>query len=144
MKPTPLYIALATLCQRYHNLANQFALGNYSMAEHCEEEAHRLVREYMPSGSGFDAGTELVIDACDSSCLVFKTAFHHMDEHGGYDGWTEHKVKVTAEFGGFDVYVGGQNRNQIRAYIGDVFHDALSQEVSYHELPPQGDVECAA
>ena len=144
MKTAPLYIALATLCQRYHNTARQFALGNPSMAEHCMEEAHRLVREHMPSGSGFDAGTELVIDVCDSSCLVFKTAFHHMDEHGGYDGWTEHKVKVTAEFGGFDVYVGGQNRNQIRAYIGDVFHDALSLEVSYHELPAQGEPECAA
>ena len=135
MKATPLYIALASLCQRYRNTAGQFALGNPSMADHCLEEAHRLVREYMPSGSGFDAGTELVIDVCDDSTLVFKTAFHHMDEHGGYDGWSEHKVKVTAEFGGFDIYVGGRDRNQIKDYIADTFHYALNQEVGYRVLP---------
>ena len=135
MKATPLYVALASLCQRYHNTAGQFALSNPSMAEHCLEEAYRLVREYMPSGSGFDAGTELVIDVCDDSTLVFKTAFHHMDEHGGYDGWTEHKVKVTAEFGGFDIYVGGRDRNQIKDYIADTFYYALNQEVGYRVLP---------
>lgn len=135
MKTAPLYIALASLCQRYRNTARQFALGNPSMAEHCLEEAHRLVREYMPSGSGFDAGTELVIDVCDDSTLVFKTAFHHMDEQGSYDGWTEHKVKVTAEFGGFDIYVGGRDRNQIKDYIADTFHYSLNQEVGYRALP---------
>ena len=135
MKATPLYVALASLCQRYHNTARQFALGNPSMAEHCLEEAHRLVREYMPSGSGFDAGTELVIDVCDASTLVFKTAFHHMDEQGSYDGWTEHKVLVTAEFDGFDIYVGGRDRNQIKDYIADTFHYALNQEVGYRALP---------
>jgi hypothetical protein len=135
MKTAPLYIALATLCQRYRNTARQFALGNPSMAEHCLEEAHRLVREYMPSGSGFDAGTELVIDVCDERCLVFKTAFHHMDEHGGYAGWTEHKVKVTAEFGGFDIYVVGRDRDQIKDYIAETFHQALNLEVGYRELP---------
>ncbi len=134
MKATPLYVALASLCQRYHNLAKQPEL-NRDMEDHCLEEAHRLVREYMPSGSGFDAGTELVIDVCDASTLVFKTAFHHMDEHGGYDGWSEHKVKVTAEFGGFDIYVGGRDRNQIKDYIADTFHYALSQEVGYRALP---------
>ena len=135
MKATPLYVALASLCQRYHNTARQFALGNPSMADHCLEEAHRLVREYMPSGSGFDAGTELVIDVCDASTLVFKTAFHHMDEHGGYDGWSEHKVKVTAEFGGFDIYVGGRDRDGIKEYIGETFCYALNQEVGYRVLP---------
>lgn len=134
MKIVPLYIALALLCQRYHNLHRQPELRR-EMEEHCEEEAHRLVREYMPSGSGFDAGTELVIDVCDASTLVFKTAFHHMDEHGGYDGWSEHKVKVTAEFGGFDIYVGGRDRNQIKDYIAETFHYALSQEVGYRALP---------
>lgn len=134
MKATPLYVALASLCQRYHNLHRQPELRR-EMEEHCLEEAHRLVREYMPSGSGFDAGTELVIDVCDASTLVFKTAFHHMDEHGGYDGWTEHKVKVTAEFGGFDIYVGGRDRNQIKDYIAETFHYALSQEVGYRALP---------
>ena len=61
MKATPLYVALASLCQRYHNLHRQPELRR-EMEEHCEEEAHRLVKEHMPSGSGFDAGTELVID----------------------------------------------------------------------------------
>lgn len=135
MKAVPLYVALAHLCRRYRNTSYQFALGHPHIAEHCLEEAHRLVKEHLPSGSGFDAGTELVIDVCDASTLVFKTAFHHMDEHGGYDGWSEHKVKAVAEFGGLDVMVTGRDRNDIKEYIGETFYQALSQEVVYREMP---------
>lgn len=86
-----------------------------------------LVKEHMPSGSGFDNGTTLIDAASSGAKLVFATAFHHMNEHGMYDGWTTHTVIVTPAFDGFDLRVTGRNRNDIKDYIADAFHAALSR-----------------
>ena len=82
-----------------------------------------------PSGSGFDAGTTLNEEKSTQNRLVFDTAFHHMDDHGGYDGWTEHQVIVTPDLiVGFDVRVTGKNKRDIKDYIGDVFRAWLDEE----------------
>ena len=83
----------------------------------------------LPSGSGFDSGSKLD-ESSTPNKLVFSTAFHHMDEAGYYDGWTEHKVIVTPTFGGIDVRVTGKNRNQIKEYISEVFYSLLQEEVA--------------
>lgn len=72
-----------------------------------------LVNECLPHGAGFDMGCELVLttgqvahvlpglrkaQASTSEKLVIVTSFHHMDEHGGYDGWTHMTVIVTPTF----------------------------------------------
>lgn len=87
-----------------------------------------LVKEYMPSGSGFDNGTRLG-ETSTSEKLVFTTSFHHMNE-GMYDGWTEHTVTVKASLAfGFDITVSGRNRNGIKEHIADCFYEALITEV---------------
>lgn len=53
-----------------------------------------LVYTYMPSGSGWDCGTKIDIEKSNEANLVFTGSFHHMDEHGGYDGWTNHMVRA--------------------------------------------------
>lgn len=83
-----------------------------------------IVKEYMPSGSGFDNGTTIDLDASREDRLVFNTAFHHMNEGGFYDGWTEHTVTVKPSFWGTSIKVGGRDRNLIKDYIGDTFHHA--------------------
>lgn len=65
-------------------------------AERHLDEALRLTDQFLPSGSGFDSGTKLVIEESSSDKLVFTTEFHHMDENGGYDGWMYYKITVTA------------------------------------------------
>lgn len=83
---------------------------------------------HAPSGSGFDSGTKLVEEECSSKALVFTTSFHHMDEHGSYDGWTEHKVFARPDFiFGILVTVSGPNKNDIKAYITDRFHYWLNE-----------------
>ena len=84
------------------------------------------VTDLLPSGSGFDSGTS--VESVSEKKVVFSTAFHHMNEHGGYCGWSDHKVTATAIFGGFDLTVYGPNKRGIKEYIGDVFHTALSAE----------------
>lgn len=89
----------------------------------------RIVRnvellESRPHGGGFDRGTTL-LTASDTK-LCFETWFHHMDEFGVYDGWTQHYVTVKPTFSGyFDIKVTGSNRNNIRDYVAEVFAEWL-------------------
>lgn len=100
--------------------------GNEEWREKHETTLHQLVEDYMPSGSGIDNGTTILLDRCTDSSLVFATDFHHMDGNGMYDGWTNHVVTVRASLAfGLDIRVSGRNRNDIKDYLGDVFHTAL-------------------
>lgn len=92
------------------------------------DRIERIARNLLPSGSGFDSGTSFDFEASKPQRLVLNTSFHHMDDGGSYDGWTEHSVIVTPIFGGFDLRVTGRNRRNIKDYIGETFHAALCAE----------------
>lgn len=127
MAQIPLYKAIA---QKIEAMRNCNAHGNGEWFTRHHDAIDNLVRDHLPSGSGFDAGTQF--DACahvDASRdrLTFTTAFHHMDEFGGYVGWSEHSVIVTPSLShGFDLRVTGRDRNGIKDYIAEAFHAALS------------------
>lgn len=87
-------------------------------------------KEHFPRGSGFDSGTKCIVDESSDDLLVFETAFHHMNDGGMYDGWTEHRVKVKPSLGlGFRLVIGGPDRNQIKEYIAECFSSALETEI---------------
>jgi hypothetical protein len=89
-----------------------------------------IVKRYFPSGSGFDAGTTIDLDASTEESLRFVTSFHHMTEHGSYDGWTEHDVIVKPSLAhGFHLRVTGRDRNEIKEHIAGEFHEVLSAQV---------------
>ena len=123
--------------KRYERLANAIVARR-----NCEEsgnEEWRLkhgetITELLsdaPSGGGFDSGTTLSTLKSGESKLVFDTSFHHMDENGMYDGWTDHQVVVTPSFiCGYDIRITGCNANDIKSYIADVFCEWLSEEVT--------------
>ena len=90
-----------------------------------------LVREHMPSGSGFDCGTTMDIEQSHAEKLVFTTSFHHMNENGYYCGWTEHTVTVTPSFiGGFNLRISGRNANDIKELVHEAFSHALRTELT--------------
>jgi hypothetical protein len=91
----------------------------------------------LPSGSGFNSGSEFLPCESRPDRLVFKTAFHHMDENGYYDGWTQHSVIVTPTFEGFNIRVTGKNKNDIKDFIADCFHAVLDDIVK-----TSFDIEC--
>ena len=94
------------------------------------ETIESLVKQHMPHGSGFDSGTTLDLDASHADKLVFNTAFHHMNDGGYYDGWTEHTVTVVPSLtASFHLRVSGRNRNDIKEYIADEFYHALMLKV---------------
>lgn len=102
--------------------------GNVEWREKWADRLDSLVSE-LPSGGGFDAGTTLDEDKSGPTRLVFQTSFHHMNDGGMYDGWTEHTVTVVPTFTGLDVKVSGANRNDIKDYIAEVFVSLLSSPV---------------
>lgn len=121
-----VYQRLASLVQARANCAN----GNNEWFERHTDAAEDLVKEYMPSGSGFDAGTKIDFDKTTPERLTFTTSFHHMNENGYYDGWTKHNVVVTPSLAfGFNLRVTGRDRNDIKDYIAETFQDALSDEL---------------
>jgi hypothetical protein len=53
-----------------------------------------------------------------------------MDEHGGYDGWTEHSIIVTPDLAsGFDLRVNGRDRRDIKEYLAEIFGYALDADI---------------
>jgi len=123
MREKPLYQELANLVQARFN-AN--ASGNREWVDRHRERAEELVKAHMPSGSGFDNGTRLDWQKSTRHMLVFHTSFHHMSEHGVYDGWTEHVIRVRADLlSDFDVSISGRDRNQIKDHAAELFDMCL-------------------
>lgn len=134
-----LYSELASLVQARLNCKQRIERSTYNTADgqtstdvlaekwldRHEDRISSLIREYMPSGSGFDSGTKIDLDISHMDKLVFTTSFHHMNEFGMYDGWTEHTVTITPSFIGFNIRISGRNRNDIKGYIGEMFQNAL-------------------
>jgi len=127
----PLFQTLAGLVGAYHRCcspdANESQKG---WAAHHRDKCLAVVKDYMPSGSGVDSGTKLDLDASTDEKLVFDTSFHHMNDGGMYDGWTEHTVTVTPSlWNRIKIRISGRDRNDIKDYLHEIFHDALTQEI---------------
>ena len=119
-----LYREIASLVQAIKNCQEQDNVEwEIKHTERLNDLAHNL-----PHGSGFDNGTTLNHDKSGPGKLVFETSFHHMND-AGYDGWTDHTVVVTPSFDGIDLRITGRDRNDIKDYIHEVFHNALMTEV---------------
>lgn len=137
----PRYIAIAR------------ALGSMKRCEQsgnsewqCKHEAAILeLCSDLPSGSGFDNGSKLDFDASTAEKLVFTTAFHHMNDGGYYDGWTDHRVTLTPSLEmGFRLSVSGRDRNDIKEYIHEMFASALSARVEEWTGYPKAEIAIAS
>ena len=85
----------------------------------------------LPSGSGIDSGVKFDFDASTPEKLVFLFGFHHMNENGMYDGWTEHSLIVTPSLQfGFHIRITGKDRNDVKDYLYETFQYALAEEVN--------------
>jgi hypothetical protein len=127
MRKQALYRAIASALDAYKRCIDT---NNEEWRDKHEERIEKLVERYMPSGSGFDNGTKFDFEASDSQRLFFTTAFHHMDEHGYYSGWTDHRVKVSPSLtNDFDLSISGKDRNDIKEYMYETFRQALKEIV---------------
>ena len=88
-----------------------------------------IAENLLPSGSGFDNGTTVDLDRSSEKRIVLSTSFHHMNDSGMYDGWTDHDIIVTPAFDGFDLRVTGRDKRDIKEYIAETFHHCLSEPI---------------
>lgn len=91
------------------------------------------LEKFLPSGSGIDRGTKFLDTESKPERLVFEFGFHHMDQNGYYDGWTDHTAIVTPAFDGIDIRITGRNHNDVKDYLADVFRTAMQQKLESHE-----------
>lgn len=115
------------LCARHNCVIH----GNKDWAVKWNERLKQL-EDLLPRGSGVDSGTHIIVDASRDpmSEVKFTMDFHHMDEHGSYDGWTEHVVTVRPTFHsdhGLSLSFTGRDRNQIKNYLDGILRHALSE-----------------
>jgi len=124
---TPLYQELASLITARNNCIKS---NNGERLDKHGASIEHLVRNYMPSGSGIDCGTKLDLDASKPNRLVFYFSYHHMNDVGMYDSWTEHTLIVTPSLiSGIDLRITGRDRNQIKEYLYETYQYCLMSEV---------------
>lgn len=139
--------AIARQVKYFHSSSN----GNEAIKH---EYALESLMKHMPSGSGIDAGTKLLLSESSADKLVFEVAYHHMDDNGYYCGWTTRNIIITAgdlntdydmdfqevsndaDFISIDEETGEEFDNSEFAlettddYLADTFRYALEQEVT--------------
>lgn len=133
-----------------HDTLIQQIARTISAIENCKktgnkdwQEKHEVffdnLMQYLPSGGGFDSGITLDQEKTAQEKIVFNANFHHMNQDGYYDGWTEHQVIITPSLVfGFLVKVTGRNKRDIKDYIADCFYSAPSSEKDWHETINKG------
>lgn len=130
----PLYTILAGKVLAIHSCMKQGATDN---ATKHTDAAEDFVKKYMPSGSGVDSGTKLDLFRSTPDRLIFTFGYHHMNDGGYYDGWTEHTAVVTASLAyDFELRITGKDRNSIKDYLHDLYRNALMQGVEQFEFNP--------
>jgi len=88
----------------------------------------------LPSGSGIDNGTTVHEISTTPERITLSCSFHHMNDQGSYDGWTEHRIYVTPSFSGLNVRVTGRDRNDIKDYLGEIYMHCMTERVIYDNV----------
>lgn len=127
MRTALIYQVIAS---RTEAIKNCIKTGNKEW-EYKHGEILDAIEKDLPRGSGIDLGTTIDRKQTTRNKIVLNTAFHHIDENGCYDDWTEHKIIVIPSFDGIDIRITGRNRNDIKDYLHEIFDHALSQHVNF-------------
>ena len=120
---------MMTILQRLAEALKNASSLYEPLKEKSESTISKIERDYLPHGSGFDAGTVVKRDECNDYRIVLHTSFHHMDDNGMYYLWTEHDVVVRRQVDGtVDILIKGKNESGIKDHIGEEIGYVLDLE----------------
>lgn len=125
-----IYKKIAGLLQAMENCMKS---ENHEWYNKHEAQIEQIIKNDLPSGSGFD-GTTTLSEKSTGDKLIFRTEYHCMDEHGYYDEWVNLSMIVTPSLQhGMHLRVnwhgyGGEYKNLLYDYIHDLWFDALEGE----------------
>lgn len=132
-----LYSKLASLViARLNCLQNKETHSEW--ANKHEENILKLCENNLPSGSGFNWGTEIVFDKCNRERLLFKSKYQCMDENGYHDGVIDFYIFVYPSLAfGFELSIRCSdkdslrliNKYSLREYLQNVFSTAFDIEL---------------
>lgn len=88
-----------------------------------------LLDTYLPHGSGIDTYCKVDREKSNFEKVYILCEFHHLNENGYYEGYTDHKIIVTPNFDGIALNISGKNKNQIKDYLYDLFSYELQKEI---------------
>ncbi len=115
----------AVCFQAYHNCFK--GAGNPIWEVRWEETLERMAKELLPSGSGFDNGVQFDIVLSRKNRLVFHASYHHMNQHGYYNGWLDYDIFITPDLAdGFSIRTTGVD-SETKGYVGDQMYYALAE-----------------
>lgn len=130
----PLYQILFSTFEAWDNCQRS---GNIEWQNKHEDRLELLISNHLPSGSGWDSGTKANWNAWKRKpeTMVFYGGFHHMNDDGMYDGWTDHTITIKPSFSGITIQISGPNRNDIKEHIHSLFYEALTEQRDEWEYP---------
>lgn len=127
--PAPKTLAVELACLALA-IANCSGGKNDEWAAKHRDRLDTLCKDMLPSGGGINAGVKFDLVRSTPDKLVFDTAYHHMNDGGYYDGWTDHTITVRASLAhGLTIAISGRDRNGIKDHLHEVFSQALQQVV---------------
>lgn len=132
----PLYRAMAHRLAQIANLQEAARPLDDPFLVEAKQALKDLIDE-LPHGSGIDCDWHVTGErpGGEHGCkkLILRNSYHHMDECGGYDGWTDFKVTVTGDLlSDIDVLVQGRfpaKYADTRDYLCEILTHALKEEV---------------
>ena len=101
---------------------------------------HRMslqdIANNLPSGSGIDCGTKIDPNSTPDE-IVLNLSYHHMNDGGYYDGWSEIVITVTPSLTwGFELDFTWEEsahpdlESDLEDYLGEVYQIALNEEIA--------------
>ena len=120
--------AISTAIQARENCLKS---GNREWWAKWNNEIAHIVANVLPSGSGWDDGTSIDDAKTTADKIVLFGSWHHTDESGGYRGWTNHEIIITPAFTGVNIRVMGRDRNGIKDYLAEMFHQVMTMSYSW-------------
>ena len=120
--------------QKMARLVDWNPTGSYIISKN--EQMEDLVKNYLPSGSGFDGDISIDERSTDEK-IIIRVEYHHMDTNGFYDGWSTFKVIITASMA-YNYCMQVKGESVVRKYfyhvgfddfVISVFRDCLDKEM---------------
>jgi hypothetical protein len=104
----------------------------------CSIDRVGQLESFLPRGSGIDSGTKIDLYKSEPDKIVLTFDYHHMDEHGYYDGWScGWKAIITPtflSFNGINIQIKSgkfNSRSHSRRYNDANFKDYLHETYYY-------------
>ena len=120
--------------QKMARLVDWNPTGGYIISKN--EQMEDLVKNYLPSGSGFDGDTSIDEKSTDKK-IILHVEYHHMNDNGFYDGWSTFKIIITPSLAyDYSLVVKGETvvkkyfyDGVFKNYIIDTFMPYLDKEM---------------